>query len=207
MFDGMAGLLTHNGRRRCGHYGHFVMEQVEDGRSHQTPRLLRVVWNTCLSIRQSLQRFEASCFTVELSDQVKLEVSNIGCKRSKLWREPPRAEAAPFSTSDGAIYSANPTTRILLHANTCFRTGQERDESNLPIIPYNNVICILSMASQKAPPIQGASFLEEENIHVELTQNLLNVTQVMNRVKSPKAGAVVLFSGIHCQSSRYKIHI
>jgi hypothetical protein len=50
---------------------------------------------------------------------VKLEVSNIGCKRSKLWREPPRAEAAPsapFSTSDGAIYSANPTTRILLHA-------------------------------------------------------------------------------------------
>jgi molybdopterin synthase catalytic subunit len=52
------------------------------------------------------------------------------------------------------------------------------------------------MASQKAPPIQGASFLEEENIHVELTQDLLNVTQVMNRVKSPKAGAVVLFSGI-----------
>lgn len=95
MFDGMAGLLTHNGRRRCGHYGHFVMEQVEDGRSHQTPGSLRAVWNTYLNIRQSIQRFEASYFTVKLSDEVKLEVNNIGCKQSKLWREPPRAEAAP----------------------------------------------------------------------------------------------------------------
>jgi len=37
--------------------------------------------------------------------------------------------------------------------------------------------------------------LEEENLHVELTYSHLNATEIMNRVKSHKAGAVVLFAG------------
>lgn len=130
---------------------------------------------------------------------MKLEVSNIGCKRSKLWRKPPSALSL-FPMALSIPQTLQPG--ILL---TLFRTGRERDKSGLPIIPYNNVIYILSMATQREPSIQGASFFEEENIYVELTQDLLNITQVMDRVKSPKAGAAVLFSGIHCQSSHYKI--
>jgi len=37
--------------------------------------------------------------------------------------------------------------------------------------------------------------LEEENLHVELTYSHLNAIEIMHRVKSPKAGAVVLFAG------------
>ncbi|KAI9819276.1 MAG: Molybdopterin synthase catalytic subunit [Pycnora praestabilis] len=44
----------------------------------------------------------------------------------------------------------------------------------------------------ETPPPQR---LEEPNIHVELTHAHLDVISVMNRVKSPKAGAVVLFAG------------
>ncbi|KAH7057398.1 Molybdopterin biosynthesis MoaE, partial [Macrophomina phaseolina] len=36
---------------------------------------------------------------------------------------------------------------------------------------------------------------EEDGIHVELTYDHLDVVSVMQRVKSPKAGAVVLFAG------------
>ncbi|KAG0136007.1 Molybdopterin biosynthesis MoaE [Tuber indicum] len=38
-------------------------------------------------------------------------------------------------------------------------------------------------------------FLTKENIHVELTSAPLSITQVMDRVRSPKAGALVLFAG------------
>lgn len=37
---------------------------------------------------------------------------------------------------------------------------------------------------------------EEENIYVALTYDHLNATAIMDRVKSPKAGAVVLFAGM-----------
>jgi molybdopterin synthase catalytic subunit len=37
--------------------------------------------------------------------------------------------------------------------------------------------------------------LDEENVHVELTYNNLDAISIMNRVKSPRAGAVVLFAG------------
>ncbi|KAF1983796.1 Molybdopterin biosynthesis MoaE [Aulographum hederae CBS 113979] len=37
--------------------------------------------------------------------------------------------------------------------------------------------------------------LEEKNIHVELTHDLLSATAIMDRVRSPKAGAIVLFAG------------
>ncbi|MCJ1245593.1 Molybdopterin synthase catalytic subunit [Trapelia coarctata] len=63
------------------------------------------------------------------------------------------------------------------------------------------------MASQKEPPTQAPTFREEENIHVELTSEPLNVTQVMNRVKSSKAGAVVLFAGMLCQHSHYESYV
>ncbi|RPB01015.1 Molybdopterin biosynthesis MoaE, partial [Choiromyces venosus 120613-1] len=38
-------------------------------------------------------------------------------------------------------------------------------------------------------------FLSKENIHVELTNDPLSITQVMDRIRSPKAGALVLFAG------------
>ncbi|KFH42694.1 Molybdopterin synthase catalytic subunit-like protein [Hapsidospora chrysogenum ATCC 11550] len=37
--------------------------------------------------------------------------------------------------------------------------------------------------------------LSEDNCHVALTSNHLNVQQVMDRVRSPAAGAIVLFAG------------
>jgi molybdopterin synthase catalytic subunit len=38
--------------------------------------------------------------------------------------------------------------------------------------------------------------LSEDNCHVALTNNHLNVQQVMDKVRSPAAGAIVLFAGI-----------
>jgi hypothetical protein len=38
--------------------------------------------------------------------------------------------------------------------------------------------------------------LSEPNIHVELTHSHLDVLHIMNMVKSPEAGAIVLFAGI-----------
>ncbi|PUU76437.1 Molybdopterin biosynthesis MoaE [Tuber borchii] len=42
---------------------------------------------------------------------------------------------------------------------------------------------------------QQLDFLSRENIHVELTSAPLCITKVMNRIRSPKAGALVLFAG------------
>ncbi|KAK4555338.1 hypothetical protein LTR86_007635 [Recurvomyces mirabilis] len=46
---------------------------------------------------------------------------------------------------------------------------------------------------QKA--FEGEQSLSEHSIHVSLTYDSLDVTKAMNRVKSPEAGAVVLFAG------------
>jgi molybdopterin synthase catalytic subunit len=46
------------------------------------------------------------------------------------------------------------------------------------------------MAEESKP-----NFLEEENIHVELTHDNLDVISIISKVKSPKAGAIVLFAG------------
>jgi molybdopterin synthase catalytic subunit len=40
-----------------------------------------------------------------------------------------------------------------------------------------------------------AMFLDEEDIHVELTYDHLDISSIMKRVKRPKAGAIVLFAG------------
>ena len=42
---------------------------------------------------------------------------------------------------------------------------------------------------------EGEQALEEQNVYVSLTYDELNAKTTMDRVKSPKAGAVVLFSG------------
>ncbi|KAF2090397.1 Molybdopterin biosynthesis MoaE [Saccharata proteae CBS 121410] len=47
------------------------------------------------------------------------------------------------------------------------------------------------MASRSSDPM----IREEENLHVELTYEHLDVVKCMARVKSPKAGAVVIFAG------------
>ncbi|KAF2136890.1 uncharacterized protein K452DRAFT_116746 [Aplosporella prunicola CBS 121167] len=49
------------------------------------------------------------------------------------------------------------------------------------------------MASDK--PESELMIREEEGVHVELTYDHLDVVACMNRVKSPKAGAVVMFAG------------
>lgn len=41
----------------------------------------------------------------------------------------------------------------------------------------------------------GEQSLSEDNIYVSLTYDELDATKAMARVKSPKAGAVVLFAG------------
>jgi hypothetical protein len=42
---------------------------------------------------------------------------------------------------------------------------------------------------------EGEQALDEQNVYVSLTYDELNANTTMDRVKSPKAGAVVLFSG------------
>ena len=50
---------------------------------------------------------------------------------------------------------------------------------------------------------EGEQALEEQNVYVyvSLTYDELNAKTTMDRVKSPKAGAVVLFSGTNFHNS------
>lgn len=43
---------------------------------------------------------------------------------------------------------------------------------------------------------QKRHFLNEQDVYVELTFDALDVTSIMIRVKSPEAGAIVLFAGM-----------
>lgn len=47
------------------------------------------------------------------------------------------------------------------------------------------------MTEPTSPPTK----IEEENVHVEITYNHLDITSTISKVKSPKAGAIVLFAG------------
>lgn len=51
------------------------------------------------------------------------------------------------------------------------------------------------MASDGSRQFQGEKSLSEENVYVSLTYDPLDSSKHMARVKSPKAGAVVLFAG------------
>ena len=52
-----------------------------------------------------------------------------------------------------------------------------------------------AQAGFSAPLFKGEKALDEQNVYVSLTYDELNAKTTMDRVKSPKAGAVVLFSG------------
>jgi hypothetical protein len=48
----------------------------------------------------------------------------------------------------------------------------------------------------------GDKSLSEQDIYVSLTYDELNAKSIMDRVKSPKAGAVVLFAGMDFCTTR-----
>ena len=54
-----------------------------------------------------------------------------------------------------------------------------------------------SAGTLQEPPLKSAETcrLELPNIHVELTEKALDVKHSIDRVKSPQAGAIVLFAG------------
>ena len=45
-------------------------------------------------------------------------------------------------------------------------------------------------------PQPETSFLQEDNCYVALTHDHLNIQSIMDRVRSPEAGAMVLFAGL-----------
>lgn len=49
--------------------------------------------------------------------------------------------------------------------------------------------------------MEGLTELQEEGCYVGLTHDLLNVQNVMDRVRSPQAGAIVLFAGMASESN------
>ncbi|KAK4466623.1 Molybdopterin synthase catalytic subunit [Cladorrhinum samala] len=51
------------------------------------------------------------------------------------------------------------------------------------------------MAAQENPPVSDLQSLSEEGIYVALTSDHLNSQSIMDRVRSPAAGAIVLFAG------------
>ena len=52
-----------------------------------------------------------------------------------------------------------------------------------------------SNAGFSARLFEGENPLSEQDVYVSLTYDELNAKSMMDRVKSPKAGAVVLFAG------------
>jgi molybdopterin synthase catalytic subunit len=57
------------------------------------------------------------------------------------------------------------------------------------------------MADSKSSPTK----IEDANIHVEITYNHLDTTSIISKVKSPKAGAIVLFAGTYSVSLGFSI--
>ena len=58
--------------------------------------------------------------------------------------------------------------------------------------------CVIASHMAAPPPaFEGEQSLEEAGIYVSLTYRVLDAPATMARVKSPKAGAVVLFAGTH----------
>lgn len=52
------------------------------------------------------------------------------------------------------------------------------------------------MADENTRQFVGEKTLSEDNVHVSLTYDPLDATKHMEKVKNPKAGAVVLFAGM-----------
>lgn len=53
------------------------------------------------------------------------------------------------------------------------------------------------MSNPDERAFEGEKALTDENVYVSLTYEPLDTNQALSRVKSPKAGAVVLFAGIY----------
>ena len=53
-----------------------------------------------------------------------------------------------------------------------------------------------SNTGSSARLFDGETSLSEQDVYVSLTYDELNAKSMMDRVKSPKAGAVVLFAGM-----------
>ena len=60
---------------------------------------------------------------------------------------------------------------------------------------YTNVTPKVALPFSMAEPLEPQQ-LTDENILVSLTHTSLDILSVVNSVKNPKAGAVVLFAGI-----------
>jgi hypothetical protein len=77
--------------------------------------------------------------------------------------------------------------------------GLENNPSTATITITSSNTISLSLpdmaGAQKA--FEGEQSLGEVGIHVSLTYDVLDATKSMARVKSPKAGAVVLFAGTY----------
>ena len=50
--------------------------------------------------------------------------------------------------------------------------------------------------------MEGPTELQEDGCYVGLTHDFLNVQNVMDRVRSPQAGAIVLFAGTASEPDR-----
>jgi hypothetical protein len=59
-----------------------------------------------------------------------------------------------------------------------------------------------SNAGFSARLFDGEKSLSEEDVYVSLTYDELNAKSMMDRVKSPKAGAVVLFAGMVLRTTK-----
>ena len=57
------------------------------------------------------------------------------------------------------------------------------------------------MSSQQSVP----QYIAQEDVYVGLTDKILDALIVMNQVKSPRAGAIVLFAGMHFLVEIHKI--
>ena len=61
--------------------------------------------------------------------------------------------------------------------------------------PVREQSCTLSIAHKMAEKQNQDQCIKEDGISVALTHGLLDARAVMNEVRSPKAGAIVLFAG------------
>ena len=55
---------------------------------------------------------------------------------------------------------------------------------------------VINLTKMSDEDRKNPQFLKEgDNIHVELTHDPLDIQTAVNRIRSPKAGAIVLFAG------------
>lgn len=81
-------------------------------------------------------------------------------------------------------------------------SGKPKQSRHLPLLlfgdrfrlPYTISVC--GIAGMDERKFEGEQSLDARDVYVSLTYDTLDATAAMARVKSPKAGAVVLFAGL-----------